>query len=148
MRMDIMKKIFILILPILFLCITTAYSEVPEEEINLPALASASNISIDRAVIAVYVEEREPIDEGVSFDSSVGKLYCFTHLMGAESETFIRHVWYYKDKEMADVLLTIKSSSYRTYSSKNILSFWTGDWMVEILGEDDTLLKTVNFTIE
>ncbi len=143
-----MKKIFILILPMIFFCIPAAYSEVPEEELNLSTPVSASDLSIARAVIAVYVEDREPVDEGVSFDSSVGKLYCFTHVIGAESETFIRHVWYYKDKEMAAVLLDVTSPGYRTYSSKNILDSWTGDWRVEIIDEHDTLLKTVNFTIE
>ncbi|MBI5183471.1 MAG: DUF2914 domain-containing protein [Nitrospinae bacterium] len=152
MKMN-MKKIVILILPILFGYITTVYSEIPDSEIpeeegNLSTLTTASDISIARAVMAGSVEDREPIAEGVSFEPSLGKIYCFTHVVGAKSETSIRHVWYYKDKKMADILLPIKFPSHRTYSSKKILNSWTGSWRVEIRDKHDTILKTLNFTVK
>jgi hypothetical protein len=36
---------------------------------------------------------------------------------------------------------------WRTRSSKRILSSWTGSWRVDIVGEDDVVLKSLDFTI-
>jgi len=54
------------------------------------------------------VEERELIGEASSFPLSVGKVYCWTCVKGADEPTEITHVWYYGVEKMAEVVLPVK----------------------------------------
>ncbi|RLB76720.1 MAG: DUF2914 domain-containing protein, partial [Deltaproteobacteria bacterium] len=81
------------------------------------------------------------------FSSSLGKLYCFTRIVGAKEPTTIFHVWYHGQKQRARVPLQVNSSNWRTYSSKIIQAHETGDWRVEVLGPNDELLRVVHFKV-
>lgn len=110
-----------------------------------PALAQ--DVSVEEIVVAQAVEQLTPIGVQATFPADVGKLYCFSKISGATSETTITHVWYWKDQEMARVELPVQSASWRTYSSKNILDHWEGPWRVEIF-HGGTYLSGVDFTVE
>lgn len=111
----------------------------------LPAWAGA--IEVAEAVITTNIVDRVPVDALESYSATVGQLYCFTRIVGAEADTSVTHVWYYGDQEMARVTLPVRSSYWRTWSSKNILPEWTGAWRVEILDEDGALIETAAFTL-
>jgi hypothetical protein len=104
-------------------------------------------VEVAEAVICKDVVDREPIDVGDSFEVSVGKLYCFTKIVGAQQPIEIAHVWYYGDVERARVNLSVKAASWRTWTSKIIQAHEIGDWHVDIIGPDDEVLETVEFEI-
>jgi hypothetical protein len=104
-------------------------------------------VEVAEAVICRDVVDREPIDVGDSFEVSVGKLYCFTKIVGAQQPIEIAHVWYYGDVERARVNLSVGAASWRTWSSKTIQPHEIGDWHVDIIGPDDEVLETVEFEI-
>ncbi|HTN42517.1 MAG TPA: DUF2914 domain-containing protein [Nitrospiria bacterium] len=114
-----------------------AYSE----EKSPPAL------TIEEAVIAPGVENLTPVKPALSFDSTVGKLYCFTRIKSDRPPAFIKHLWFQGDKMVMEVTLPVKSTSWRTYSTKTILPSASGDWKVDVTSEDGTVLKTLNFRI-
>lgn len=105
------------------------------------------DIRVDRAAIALYVEDREPVGEDTSFAPDVGQLACFSKIVGAEGDITIYHVWRHGPTERAKVALSVRSSAWRTWSTKRILSGWTGDWTCEVQDEDGNVLETVSFTI-
>jgi hypothetical protein len=107
----------------------------------------AEAVEVAEAVICQDVVDREPIDVGDSFEVTVGKLFCFTKIVGAQEEIEIAHVWYYGDVERARVNLSVRAASWRTYSSKIIQPHEIGDWHVDIIGPDDEVLETVEFEI-
>jgi hypothetical protein len=107
----------------------------------------AEAVEVAEAVICRDVVDREPIDVGDSFEVTVGKLFCFTKIVGAQEEIEIAHVWYYGDVERARVNLSVRAASWRTYSSKIIQPHEIGDWHVDIIGPDDEVLETVEFEI-
>jgi hypothetical protein len=107
----------------------------------------AEAVEVAEAVICRDVVDREPIDFGDSFEVTVGKLFCFTKIVGAQEEIEIAHVWYYGDVERARVNLSVRAASWRTYSSKIIQPHEIGDWHVDIIGPDDEVLETVEFEI-
>lgn len=109
---------------------------------------SPAGLQVTRAAICKEVIQREPIDSDTVFPSDIGKVFCFSKIEGARSPVAIFHIWKYKDKEMARVKLNVKSSSWRTWSSKKILASWVGPWMVEIQDESGTILKTLEFEIK
>jgi len=110
------------------------------------AQATAS-LEVAVAAICRDVVDREPVDVGTSFEASVGKLYCFTKIVGAQNPIGITHVWYFGDTERAKITLSVRSSSWRTYSSKKIQSHEVGDWHVDVVGPGGEVLRTLDFKI-
>lgn len=104
-------------------------------------------LEVAAAAICEDVVDREPVNAGTSFAVSVGELYCFTKITGAQSPTAVTHVWYFDGTERARVELTVNSSSWRTYSSKIIQSHELGAWRVDVLDSQGAVLKTLQFEV-
>ena len=116
----------------------------------LPLMISAQESpSLEVAVAAVSqdVIDREPVDAGISFPASVGTLYCFTKITGAQSPTQITHVWYFGATERARVELDVNLSSWRTWSTKIIQAHEVGSWRVDVVDVKGTVLKELKFEI-
>ncbi len=113
----------------------------------VPALAWAASLQVTDVAIGTGVHSRVPTGISSYFDSSVGKLYAFTRIVGAEGDTRVYHKWYYGDVLVADVPLTIRSGDWRTWSTKNVQPDWTGDWRLVIVSEDGSILGTVKFAV-
>ncbi len=116
----------------------------------LPIIAQAetnSPLTVFRSSICYNIVEHEPLDIGTTFTNDVKKLYCFSEIMGAKTKTHITHVWYYNGAERARKQLRVHSTSWRTYSSKLVQSYETGQWKVKIIDEDGSLLKILKFNI-
>jgi hypothetical protein len=119
--------------------------------ICLPAATAeaqeAGKVAVADAAICKDVVNREAVDTGTQFPSSVGRLYCFTKIVGAEQPTEIVHVWRYGDVERARITLGVKASNWRTYSSKAIQAHETGAWRVDVLDAAGNLLESINFEV-
>lgn len=107
----------------------------------------ADKIEVAAAAICKDVVNREAVDVGTRFPSSVSRLYCFTKIVGATQPTEVVHVWSYGDVERARISLEVKSSNWRTYSSKAIQAHETGAWRVDVLDAAGNLLQTINFEV-
>jgi hypothetical protein len=107
----------------------------------------APDLEIATAAICREVVDHEPVDAGTSFEPTVGKLCCFTHVMGAQGATVIYHIWNFAEHERAVVELRVNGASWRTYSSKIIQPHEIGDWRVDVLGPEGDVLKVVHFEI-
>lgn len=118
--------------------------EPPMEEFEL----KVTELKVTKVTLTTGVKDREPVDSAVAFPSSVGRVYCWILIEGTKEPTAIRHLWYYREKKMAEISLEIESSRYRTWSSKTILPHWRGDWRVEIVDSQDNLLGIISFKIE
>ena len=97
--------------------------------------------------VCTSVENRACVDPKEEFSAGVERLYCFTRITGAGEDTEVTHVWYYGNIERARVPLSVRSASYRTYSSKKIQAHEIGQWRVEVLGPDGSVLKTISFSV-
>ncbi|HHL73792.1 MAG TPA: DUF2914 domain-containing protein [Bacteroidetes bacterium] len=110
--------------------------------------AGAGSLTVERMVIAENVVDREPEGDGTSFPAGTEKLYCFTHIKGAQEETTITHRWMMGDSVMAEVQLPVKSTSWRTWSSKNFVPGWAGEWKVQVLDGAGNVLKETSFVLQ
>jgi len=88
------------------------------------------------------------IDPSMRFSSNVGKLYCFTRIVGAANPTWITHVWNFGARERFRINLDVQSPNWRTYSAKTIAPTEIGDWNVEILGPQGESLAVYEFKID
>jgi hypothetical protein len=104
-------------------------------------------IEVAAAAICKDVVDREAVDVGTRFPNSVQRLYCYTKIVGADQPTEIVHVWNYGDVERARITLSVKSSNWRTFSSKVIQAHEIGAWRVDVLDTAGNLLKTINFEV-
>ena len=103
---------------------------------------------VSEAAVATGVENLVPIGISETFPATVGTLYAFTKIQGSEGETQVLHRWIHGGKVRAEIPLSVRSKNWRTFSSKVILPEWTGDWKIEILTEDGTLLFSLPFMVE
>ncbi len=97
--------------------------------------------------ICTAVEDRQPSGVGTVFPEDLDKIYCFTKIEGAEDMTYVHHVWYFENNEIARVKLPVKSISWRTWSSKK-LNMLLGNGHVEIVSESGDILGKAEFEIQ
>ena len=87
-----------------------------------PTLALAA-ISVGEAAVGTAVENRQLYGQNFQFDSSVGRLYAFTRIVGAENPTQVSHRWYYGDELVAEVSLPVRGSNWRTWAALKDLPY-------------------------
>ena len=109
--------------------------------------AQDGNLSIAEFVFCEKVDSLNPVNVDTVFYNTIEKVCCFTKVKGAEDTTRISHVWYYNNEEMANVELPVRSMSWRTWSSKQILPEWTGLWRVDIVNAAGNVIDSKSFTI-
>ncbi|MCK5541445.1 MAG: DUF2914 domain-containing protein [Desulfobacterales bacterium] len=116
----------------------------------LPSIVQAENespLTVFRAAVCYNIVEHEPLDIGTTFTSDVNKLYCFSEIMGAKTDTHITHIWYYMGTERARVKLRVNDSRWRTSSSKLIQKYEIGNWEIQIVDSKENIIKVLKFTI-
>ena len=107
----------------------------------------AGNLNVATAVISKNIVDRQPVEPGSNFSTSVGRLYCYTKITNIQTSTQVFHVWYFGDIERARVALNVNPPAWRTYSSKIIQAHEIGKWHVKILDAANNLLKDVEFEL-
>ena len=105
------------------------------------------SIKVESAAVCENIVDREPGNTGTSFAVTVGKLFFFTKITGAENPVEIVHVWYFGDAERARVTLPVKANTWRTYSSKILQAHEIGAWHVDVLGPTGEVLETIQFEV-
>ncbi len=96
-------------------------------------------------VIALDVQDRQPVGGAETFPEDVGQVVAWTRVTGAANTT-IEHVWRYGDHELV-VPLEIGGSPWRTWSRKNIPLEWDGEWTFEVRDADGQVVSTTTFTV-
>ena len=147
----VLKKTLLVLLSILILSgVCFAQEEPAKKQMEDTASAAAQKqpgLVLEEIQFYTGVEDRQPSDVGSVFPEDLDKLYCFTKIGGADRTTYVYHVWYFWDKEIARVKLPVKSKSWRTWSSKN-LHMGLGYGYVEIVSESGDILGRAEFKIQ
>ena len=117
------------------------------KEANLLAPTQAINNGVYRAQLTSNILSREPSDniQHLSLQKQ-NKLYFFTEIHGKNNQK-IYHRWIFKKKRLAEITLNIKNDQWRTYSSKNFDETMVGQWEVQVVDQNDNILKTVMFEV-
>ena len=110
--------------------------------------ATANQLELEVLAICRDVVDRTPLGSGSVYTVSVGKLFCFTKVVGAQTDTKIIHNWFRNGKLKTSITLPVKSASWRTWSAKEIHPKDAGDWMVEVLSETGAPIESILFFIE
>lgn len=108
---------------------------------------NTSGITIEKGVMCQDVVDRTPIGTGDIFPKDTQKLYCFTKVVGAQSQTTITHLWYQNGQLQSKVTLPVNSASWRTWSSLEMFPERAGEWMVEVVSEQGIALDNIIFLV-
>jgi hypothetical protein len=146
-----LKKTLLVLLSILILSgVCFAQAEPAKKQMEDTASAAAQKqpaLFLEEIQFYRAVKDRQPSGIGSIFPEDLDKLYCFTKIVGAVGSTYVYHVWYFKNKEIARVKLPVKSKSWRTWSSKN-LHMGLGFGKVEVVSESGDILGRAEFKIQ
>jgi len=115
--------------------------------IDIPEARQDNAIRVQDAAICRDVFDHRCMDPGTRFSQDVGRVYCFTPIIGASTPVTVTHVWYHGEQEVFRIPLPVKSSHWRTYSQKSIPPHQTGPWRVEVLGPHQAVLFTLFFRV-
>lgn len=109
----------------------------------------AAALEVAESVITTAVVERAPVDVVQNYPAQEGRLYCFTRIVGArpDVETSVAHVWIYEGREIARVVLPVRSDNWRTWSSKTLSGAQAGKWQVDVYDESGQLLVSIPFEL-
>ncbi len=108
----------------------------------------SGEVVVVEMVLCKDVVDREPYEPTAEVSLSEGKIYTWTKIKASNPPTFVKHVYYLQGKNVAEVTLNITYPTFRTWSSKTIKGNWMlGQWRVEVISADETLLASKEFTV-
>jgi len=144
------KKTLLVLLSVLIISgVCFAQEEAAEEsmEDSTAAVVEESTLVLEDIQICSAIEDRQPSGVGTVFSDDLDKIYCFTKIVGASDTALVNHVWYMGDQQLVSVSLSVKSASWRTWSSK-MLDMGLGKGHVEVVTEGGDVLGKAQFEIQ
>ncbi len=108
---------------------------------SLPVYADTGVV---RSIITTSIQNKEPVSDLQQVSSETTRVYYFTDVRGLNGHR-ISHRWEYNGKVMAEISFSIEADRWRTWSSKNMLASWTGNWQVTVLDEGGNILEQKQF---
>jgi hypothetical protein len=112
-----------------------------------PAISDDSPLKVVELTVCQEVADRACQAPSRSFGSDIEMVSCLSKVDGATGEAFVTHVWTFEGKELRSVKLPLKTSSYRTWSSKRVKGL-PGKWKVEVFDPLDRSIGVIDFTVE
>ncbi|VAW66825.1 hypothetical protein MNBD_GAMMA11-601 [hydrothermal vent metagenome] len=103
-----------------------------------------SETGVSRSVFTTAIENREPVSELKRISTENTRVYFFTELQGLGGHT-LTHRWLYNGQVLAEISFKIAADRWRTWSSKNMLASWTGNWQVSVLDEGGNIVEQAEF---
>ena len=106
-------------------------------------------VSLKKITICEKIENRDPVNPGEEFPVGIGTIACHTVISCKMDSQVIHHLWYKDGELMATVNLTVGNSmSWRTWSTKNLMPGFEGDWEVIVKTSEGEELGKTSFKIK
>ena len=152
-RMSTRKTVFLLVVLMSLGLMCSVFAQ--EEAI----LEDAAQVDVAQSVAAGPIieaffgsdfdrETRTLVGQAEEFGSDVEQIYCLTRIKGLKAPATVTHAWYHEGQVKARVELNVGSADWRTWSSKKIMSVWTGDWEVKVLDSSGKVMAKFGFTVK
>jgi len=126
---------------------TTTKKPAPEKPQQQNQPVSSSSLKVTQFVMCEGLENRQPVGISNSFSASIARVYCYTKIVGAPQVTTITHTWYYKNTIKAQVKLSVQPGTWRTWSAKNMIPDWKGQWRVDASDAAGFIIGSVKFQL-
>lgn len=117
------------------------------QDVEMPMPPVSEPPVLVRAEMCETIEKYLPVNQGVVFSISLGRVYCFTSFDPVHEETVIYHRWFRQDRLVSSARLVLNPPKWSSFSSIQLRSLDKGPWRVEIVDSRETLIKTLRFSI-
>ena len=141
-------KLYYLLTVCLALIIVThtalALPETGEQALPEPG---EQTLTLVHATMCESIENLMPNCPAVVFSISKGEIICFTNFDPVPKKTHVFHKWYKRDRLISRSKLTLNPPKWSSFSSMQLRNVDKGAWRVDITDANDTILKTLRFSI-
>jgi hypothetical protein len=111
---------------------------------NSQSTVSGMQIS---ATMCEGIGENLPLNPTVLFRVAGKIAYCWSSFGEIKEKSYVYHHWYRKDKLVSSIKLSIQPPRWATYSSIYLRESDKGPWRVDIVDNNDKIIKTLRFSI-
>lgn len=119
-----------------------------KKDSSLEQTIADASLKVSKATVCRSIENRMPAGVDQSFHPSDGKIYVWSMIESRQGSSTIHHIYYLEGKKISDVSLDVRSSRWRTWSSKTIASNrFRGKWHVDITTSNGDLLRRLFFEV-
>jgi len=133
--------------------VATRPAEPTAPRVAVPATSPANAyFRVGESAIATKIVNLAPVGTGRRFRAKRGTLYCWTRILTdslkqvPRERRVIIHRWIHGDEVIRERSFAITSPRYRVYSG--LAKLEPGDWRVDIVEADGTVIGTEPFVVE
>ena len=114
---------------------------------NGPQASSGKKLSLRYAVMCESVKGYKPLNPGIAFSISIGRVTCFSSFDPVPKKMFISHKWYFRDRLITKMERVLNPPKWATVSSIQLREADKGPWRVEIVDPSGRILRVLRFSI-
>ena len=120
----------------------------PEEQVIKDGPHHGKIMEILEAAVCTDVKGRKPFGKADSFRWSTDRVYIWNVIKCESHLSSIRHIYYFNGQKVGDIVLDVRSPTWRTWSYKELSDKrFIGLWRVDIISVDGELLQSVKFEV-
>jgi len=93
------------------------------------------------------IKDGSPLNQAILFSMEKGKVICFSTFGDIPKQTTVFHKWYFRDKLIYKIKLSLKPPRWSTYSSIKLRDTDRGPWRVEITDQQNNIFQTLRFSV-
>ena len=125
------------------------FSSLPFVETPAPDSAQAeSALTLLKASVCPKIKDRMPHGASNRFPWSTNRVYVWSMVAAKHPPSKVRHLYYFKNEKVSDVVLDVHSTRWRTWSYKSIADErYKGPWRVDIASMDGQVFRCLYFNI-
>lgn len=99
------------------------------------------------ATMCEEIKDGLPLNQSVLFSIEKGKVLCFSTFGDIPERTTIFHKWFFRDKLIYKIKLSLNPPRWSTYSSIKLRDTDRGPWRVEITDQQNNIYRILRFSI-
>ena len=120
----------------------------PENQVIKVGPHHGKILEVLEAAVCTDVKDRKPFGKADSFPWSTDRVYIWNLIECERHLSSIRHIYYFNGQKVSDIVLDVRSPSWRTWSYKELSDKrFIGLWRVDIISVDGQLLQSVKFEV-
>lgn len=108
-----------------------------------------ARLKVLQATVCAEIKNRMPAGVDTSFPTSAQRVFVWSKIHAQQIPSTIRHRYYFDGQKISEVTLNVRSTYWRTWSSKNISNKrFQGEWRVDITSADGKVLRRLYFEVK
>ena len=140
----LVPKFFVAILAAAFFSSPYALSQ---DVKNLRGDANPARPNLVKAVMCEGMRDNDPHNQGLVFSAAMGRILCFSDFETVPKKTSIYHNWFFRDKLVTRLKLTLQPPRWSGHSSIQLREADRGPWRVEVTDQEGYVFETLRFSI-